>query len=399
MGKEMLSARGLDAAVKTATEEADTKKTRVKVRDGDNLMLVVRPGGGASWVLQYRLAGKRKPLTLGAWPAVSLKLARELAGAARQQVARGIDPLETKAATRSAVSSSPATVRQLYLDWMAKQRISDVYRGNIEAAFMKDVLPEIGAMHPAKVARRDIIQILRNLEERGALEMLRRVRMWLKQMYEFALDDERVDASPVPSGQLKTFMQPDQGNFPAITDAAEVGALMTSIRGYDRPVVRAGLLLSAYLWQRPTELREATWEEFDLETARWVIPEARMKMDREHWVPLPTQAVDLLRRHQGVVGGVGWLFPGRRIDKPLSEATLGKALETLGYKGRHSPHGFRAMARTILEEHLTVDPKFLERHLAHVEPNKVTRAYNRAQFWPERITMLQRWADWLDAQH
>lgn len=401
MAKELLSARGLESAIKAAAAEATARQTRVKVRDGDNLMLIVRPGGGASWVLQYRLAGARKPLTLGAWPAVSLRLARELAAQAREQVARGQEPVTGRAAAaakRAAAVVATDTVRRLYEDWMAKQRISDVYRGNIEAAFTKDILPAIGAKAPAEVTRQDILSILRGLEARGALVMLRRVRMWLRQMWEFGLDAERVQASPVPTGHLKSFLEPEAGHFPALTNAADVPALMTKIRAYSQPVVRAALLFSAHTWQRPSEIREAVWSEFDLPGAKWVIPAARMKMDREHWVPLSPSVLEILRLHQGVVGSEGWVFPGRRYDKPLSEGALERALERMGFKGRHTPHGFRAMARTILEEHLGVDPKVPEKQLAHEEADKVRRAYNRSQFWLERIKMMAQWSEWLDQQ-
>ena len=401
MASELLTAKGLQAAIKSAQALAAEKNTRVKVRDGDNLMLIVRPSGGASWVLEYRLAGKRQPLTLGAWPAVSLKLARELAGAARAQVAAGIDPLQAKAEAQAGHKKRTAkadTVRQLVDDWLKLQRISDVYRGNIEAAFIKDVLPAIGARAPGEVTRQDILQILRAIEARGALVMLRRVRMWLRQVWEFGLDAERVQLSPVPTGHLKSFLEPQQGHFPALTDPQLVPGLLRAILAYEKPIVRAALLLSAHVWQRPSEIREATWEEFDLDQARWVIPAERMKLRREHWVPLSTQVVQLLRQHAGVVGDVGWLFPGQRMGKPLSEAALGAALEAMGYKGRHSPHGFRAMARTILEERLQADARWLDKQLAHEEADKVKRAYNRAEFWQERVTLMQQWSDWLELQ-
>lgn len=397
MSKNLLSAKGLEAAVKAATADAQARGTRVKIRDGDNLILVVR-ATGASWVLQYRLHGQRKPLTLGPWPAVSLKLARELADQARAQVAQGIDPQAVKMEKRRAADKKPDTVRALFTDWMAKKRIGDVYQGNIQAAFTKDVLPAIGAMHPAAVTRQDVLKILRTIEARGSPDMLRRVRMWLKQMYEAALDDDRVPASPVPTGHLKSFMETTPTSFPAITNPQDVPALLRAILAYDKPVVRAALLFSAHVWQRPTEIREADWREFDLDAARWVIPAGRMKLKREHWVPLSPQVVQLLRQHQGIVGDEGWLFPGQRYGKPLSEATLGAALEKMGYKGRHTPHGFRAMARTIMEEHLLIDPRYLEKQLAHEEADKVKRAYNRAEHMDGRVKMMAVWSEWLDRQ-
>ena len=399
MARELLSARGLEAALKAARADADTRNTRIKVRDGDNLMLIVRPGGGASWVLQYRHAGQRKPLTLGAYPDVTLKLARELAAAARATLARGADPaVERRAASARAVDRG-LTVRSMIETWLTKQRISDVYRGNIEAAMAKDVYPRIGARHPRDVSRQDVLDVLRELEKRDALEMLRRVRMWLRQAFEAAIDAGHIDASPVPAGHLKSFMPPKKGHFPAITDPAAVPGLMRALDSWPKPVVRTGLLLSAHLWQRPSELRLARPAEFDLDGGRWIIPADRMKLGREHWVPLTPQVVKILRAHLDVVGeGSEWLFPGLRYGKPLSEATLGAALATMGYKDRHTPHGFRAMARTILEEHLGADPRFLEKQLAHEEADKVKRAYNRAEHWEGRVKMMQQWSDWLEKQ-
>lgn len=404
MARELLSARALEAAVRAAVAEADAKRTRVKVRDGDNLILVVRPGGGASWVLQYRLQGERRGVTLGAWPAVGLKVARELAGQARELVARGVDPVQQRAAAQAQHAERKAkagdTFKALFKDWIEKQNISEVYRGNIEAAFHKDVLPAIGAMPPGEVTRAHVIGVLRQLEARGALEMLRRVRMWLRQVFEFGIDCEppRVGGNPVPAGHLKAFKAHEKGHFPAITRPEDVAPLMRAIRAHGQATVRAALLLSAYVWQRPSEVREAAWSEFDLEAARWTIPADRMKLRREHLVPLAPQVVQLLRQHAGVVGLEGRLFPGLRYGKPLSEATLGAALATMGFHGKHTPHGFRAMARTILEEHLGADPRALEKQLAHEEADKVKRAYSRTEFWQQRVAVMNQWADWLDAQ-
>ncbi len=366
-------------------------------------MLIVRPSGGASWVLEYRLAGERKPLTLGSYPDVSLKAAREMADQARALVARGVDPLikrrDDDARKKAERATEMYTVRSLFDEWMGKKSGSEVYLGDIRAAFVKDVLPEIGAERPTEVTRRQVLAILRKAEARGALVLLRRVRMWMKQMYEYALDAELVSASPVPTGHLKSFLQAEQGHFPAITNAGEVAPLMRSIRGYEHTIVRNALLLSAYLFQRPSEIREAVGAEFDLDAALWVIPPERMKKRREHWVPLSRQAVKLLRQQFGVVDPAGYVFPGRKYEKPLSENTLNGALDALGFKARHTAHGFRAMARTILEEHLGVDERHVEKQLAHEEENKTRRAYNRAEYWAERVQLMQVWSDWLDQQH
>lgn len=402
MPAQLLSAKGLEEKYAVAAKEAAEKDTRVRVSDGNNLQLVVRANGTASWQLLVRIGGKRKPVTLGAWPGTTLKQARALADKERSAVADGVDPVERKRAERrkKSVSTDGLSVRVLFNKWLDKHQGSTVYIGNIQAAFIKDVLPAIGAKHPAEVTHLDIVAILRKLEKRGSLDMLRRVRMYLKQMYEFALHDEAwpVDKSPVPTGHLKSFLPHEKGHFAAIRNPGDVAPLLAKIEAYERPIVRTLLLLMAHVFQRPSEVRMAKWEEFDLDGAKWVIPPERMKKGREHWVPLSPQVVELLKRHQGVVGDEGFLFPGRRYDHPLSEGATKAALDEMGYAGMHTAHGFRAMATTILTEHLEVDERFIEKQLSHEEENKVKRAYNRAEFWAQRVEMMSTWSAWLDEQ-
>ena len=208
--KHSLSALGLKSKLAVAVKVAAATNTRQKVRDGDGLMLVVRPSGGAAWVWRYMLAGKRSDMTLGAWPTVTLQMARELAEKHRIAIATGADDpatasRETKAATRAEQAASADTVRRMYEDWITRQKheSSAIYRSNIEAAFRKDVFPAIGGHAPHTVTRDAIIKIMRGIEERGALVMVRRVRMWLREMFEFGTDDETrplLIASPVPLG-------------------------------------------------------------------------------------------------------------------------------------------------------------------------------------------------------
>ena len=403
MARELLSAKGLESRIKSATEEAARRNTRILIGDGDNLMLVVRPNGGASWVLKYRMAGRRNMCGLGAWPGMTLKRARDAAQAARDKIASGVDPVEHKReerhVKRETIEARSDTVYTLFNDWLRKKRTSKVYHRNITAALEKDVLPEIGAKQIDQVTREDVVKILRKLESRGALVMLRRVRMYLQQMWEFALDQEPPGASgmPVPTGHLKSFLPAQPGHFPAVTERDEAIKLLRCIAGYDRTVVRTAMLLAAHTFTRPTELRAARWEEFDLEAGKWLVPKERTKLRRDHLVPLSPSVLALLRAHQGVVGTVGWLFPGMRRDQPVSEGTLNAALDSLGYKGRHCAHGFRAMARTLIVEELKVDERFVEKQLAH-ENDKLRGAYNRAQHWDDRVTMMRKWSSWIDEQ-
>lgn len=400
MARHLLSALGLKSKLAEAVRLAADEKSVQRIGDGDGLMLVVRPSGEASWVLRYRQDGGRRDCTIGRWPAVTLALARAKADELRRQVAAGVDPMAEKA--KRPPPRSTDTVRKLADDWIGKLNRSAVYLGNIEAALKKDVMPAIGAKPPQDVTREDCLKILRGIEDREAHVLVRRVRMWMRQMFEFGIDDESrplLTTSPVPMGTLRSFARRDAGHFPAVTDAERVGELMWKIRGCTNWVNRVALLFSAYTFQRPTEIREATWDEIDLHEARWRIPASRMKLNREHWVPLATQAVELLRQHAGVIGERGWVFPGRRYGKPISEGTLGSALNAMGFAGEHSPHGFRAMARTLGEEVLDIAPRFLEKQLAHEHDVSGLRgAYNRGEYWKQRVEMMQRWADWVDEQ-
>ena len=407
MARHTLTTLALKARLAESLQLAADKKTPQRIGDGDGLMLVVQPKGSASWVLRYskQQGSGRTDLTVGRWPTVTLAKAREKAEELRRAIADGVDPAEKRATVKKerAAAASPDTVRIMFDDWMAKTKSdkSEIYRGNIEAALKKDVFPKLGAKPPHLVTRAEILEVLRVVEGRGAFEMVRRLRMWLRELFEFGIDDEKrpaLLASPVPMGTLRSFKAHKARSFPAVTNAPAVPALMVALRGTENWTVRAALLFSAYVFQRPTEIREARWEEFDLEAARWVIPAERMKGRLEHWVPLATQVVKLLQQHQGVVGNEGWLFPGRRYDKPLSEGTLSGRLNSCGYEGKHSPHGFRAMARTVLDEKLKVDTRFIEKQLSHEVDARLKGAYNRAEYWDDRVLMMQTWADWLDAQ-
>lgn len=411
MARELLTAKGLASKLEEARAEAARKNTRIKIPDGDNLNLIVRANGGASWVLNYRLGSQRKPYTIGNWPGTTLAIARQRAQAVREKVALGIDPLEERrvelgrlAAERAEQQAEKDSVLDLMEDWLKKHPGSTVYKGNIRAAFKKDVLPEIGALDPQSVGRQECIKILRAIETRNSHDMVRRVRMWMRQMFDFGVDHEsrpQLDRNPVPMGTLRSFAAHDPGNYAAITRSVDVAELMRAIRSYPHTIVRNYLLLQAYLWQRPSEVREAPSDEFDLDEAVWRIPPHRLgrKGGDEHWVPLPRQAVDLVRKQHGVVGRSGLLFPGRVYNASISENTALKALHTLGFKGRHTPHGFRAMARTICEEVLGIEAKVLEKQLSHeYDPSGLGGAYNRAEYWALRVDAMQRWADWLDAQ-
>lgn len=392
MGQHLLTAKSLQAKVSAAMLDAAARSTRVKIRDGDNLMLIAR-ASGASWVLEYRHAGKRSLHTIGPWPLVTLADARQRAQAARLTLLGGTAPAKPPAP----VPPPTDTFRDLYKDWLAKQTGSAIYKKNIGRAFDKDVLPAIGDKAPNAIERDDIAKILREIESRGSAVMLRRVRMWLRHVFEYAIDDEKrsITSSPVPEGHLRSYIKPVAGQFPAVTDPAMAKRLMADIDGYGGNVTRLYLKLAAHLYQRPSELRQASWTEFDFAAQLWTIPEDRMKKRREHWVPLSTQVLYLLHELRGVVGDGDLLFPGLKPGEPISDGTALGALKKMGYNGLHCAHGFRAMATTIMTERLRIDYKLLDKQLSHEEQDKVRKAYNRAESWDERVAIMQQWSDWL----
>jgi integrase len=380
-------------AVSQAKIEAEATGQLRKIADGGGLMLIVRPTGGCSWVLRVMRDSVRKDITIGQHPPVSLSQAREKSAEFR----------EKSPARKATVFAGDGqdTIKSLMLDWLKSGSRSEVYRGNIERAMELDVLPAIGAMHPAKVTGKDINDILRKIEARDSLQVLRNVRMWLRHMFEYGIDDERrpsLVVSPVRQGNMASFKKAERGHFAAITNPNDIPSLMRGIRATSSHVVRTAMLFSAYTFQRPSEIREMTWPEVDLDQAVWMIPAERMKLRREHWVPLAPQVVKLLRefkeRH---TSAYEWVFLGRSLKQPMSEGALLQRLIDLGYQGLHTPHGFRAMARTILEERLGVDAKFIEKQLSH-ETATHGGAYNRAQYLEERTAMMVKWADWLDQQ-
>jgi integrase len=362
----------------------------VAVQVGDGLMLVLR-ASSASWVVRRQVDGKRTDKTLGAHPAMSLKEARRAAAMHAPGQADAAAPVPAKAGP---------SFEALFEEWLAHGSDGPASRRNKRVAFAADVLPVLGSKEPHQVERADTDAILRTMEARGALDKLRRVRMWLSMVFEYAIDSElwpNVTTNPVRQ-QLLSFKKGKKRHYPAITNAGDVPELMRAIRLTNSTITRHALMLNAYVWQRPSEVREAVWAEFDLDAATWRIPAARMKVGREHWVPLPRQAVQLLRLHQELVGKTGYLFPGLADGKPISNVTLQKRLREAGFAGRHTPHGFRAMGRTLGVEVLGFDPQVLERHLSHEKSGPLGAAYDRAEFWPQRVDMIQRWADWLDQQ-
>jgi len=386
-----------DAKVKNA--KPGTKS--VKMADGRGMYLLITPAGGKCWRLKYRLQGKEKVLALGTYPEIPLAEARERREAARSQLAHGVDPGEVKKAARTAKAGELANSFEVIArEWHAKfsPRLSS---GHAEAKLRRleaDVFPTVGSRPINDITAPEILRALRRIEERGALEMAHRVRGICGEVFRYAIATGRADRDP--SADLKGALPPAEAkHFAAITDPKEVGPLLRAIDSYEgSSVVKWALRLAPLVFVRPGELRQAEWAEIDIDASVWTIPAERMKMKEAHLVPLSTQAAAILRDAQALTGRGKYVFPSHRSRmRPMSENGVLAALRRMGFeKETMSGHGFRAMARTILEEVLHFPVEIIELQLAHMVRDPLGRAYNRTTHFPERRAMMQQWADYLD---
>lgn len=379
-----------------------------KLFDGGGLHLLVTPAGGKRWVLKYRFGGKEKSLALGTYPSVTLVEARKRRDEARDKLAAGIDPSETKKAEKrtqrlNAENSFEAIARE----WHAKYAPtwSEGHGARILRRLEVDAFPWIGGKPVADLAPPDVLDVLRRVEKRGALETAHRLHANIGQACRYAVATGRAQRDV--TADLRGALPPVQvEHMASITDPKQVAELLRAIDGYQGtlPVVCA-LRLAPMLFQRPGELRAAEWPEFDLDAATWEIQSDRMKRNKQgkaaggaHIVPLPAQAVAILRELHALTGNGRFLFPSVRTkDRPMSDNTVNAALRRLGYDGdTMTGHGFRATARTILDEVLGIPAAIIEAQLAHAVKDPLGRAYNRTAHLQQRREMMQKWADYLD---
>ena len=395
-----------DAECKNASCPPD--KTRARLACSGGLYLEVSPNGSKRWFWKYRKDGKEGRMALGSYPDVGPKAARQARDDAKAQKSDGRDPvLARKIAKLKESALGSDSFKETALEWFEKHngRWSTHYAIREKRNLEKDLFPYLAARRIGEIEPIELLAVIRKVEERGALDVAHRVLTTARAVWRYAVATARAPRDI--TGDIAGALTPHHGkHFAAITDPAKLGELMRAIRGYQGgPIVRTALQLAPMLFQRPGELRAAAWAEIDLDAALWTIPAERMKRKKEgkengipHYVPLPAQAVALLRQLQPLTGGGALLFPGERShDRPISDNTLRAALGTLGYGPTvQSVHGFRATARTILAEVLDLDPLVIEAQLAHAVKDANGRAYNRTQYMKHRAAMMQRWADYLD---
>jgi integrase len=366
-------------------------KKQLKLFDGDGLFLLVTPQGGKYFRFKYRFDGKEKLLALGTYPEISLADARQQRDEARRQVAHGIDPGAVRKAQKQAEAEETETFEVIAREWHTKftQTRAPGHAVKLLSALKRDLFPWIGARPLKELKAPELLATLRCIESRGALETAHRMRGLLGQIFRYAVATGRAERDPAADlrGALP---RPNEKHYAAITDPKEVAPLLRAIDGYQGHfVVKCALRLAPLLLVRPGELRHAEWAEIDFDESVWNIPASKMKMKEPHLVPLSDQAVEILRELQPLTGASRYVFPSARsYARPMSNNAILAALRRMGYdKDTMTGHGFRAMARTILDEVLQVRPDFIEHQLAHAVRDPTGRAYNRT---------VQLWADYLD---
>jgi integrase len=390
----------------------------IKLTDAKGLYLEVRPTGAKLWRYRYRIQGKENVFAAGEYaqaPAgeskqqaderiragrLTLEEARVKRLEWRGLVRQGIHPAHHRhAQVAETIATSANTFQAIAEEWLTKKGKdwTPRNRNRIERTLKREVFKTIGNIPIRSVTPAHILQIMLSVEAAGAPTVAVLIRQWCYRIFNHAIATLRADTNPAAGDIREAIKPPKTRSHPALAHS-DIKPLVTAIAGYGgEPATKIALGLLLLTFVRSAELRGAEWKEFDLEHGEWRIPAGRMKMRASHIVPLSTQAIGLLKALEKLTGRQKYLFPNSRTPQSFMAATtLNAALVRLGYEGKFSPHGFRATASTILNE-MGYQPDWIERQLAHNEPNKVRSAYNRAEYLPERRTMMQQWADTVDS--
>jgi integrase len=389
----------------TQVHNAKAQERPRKLADGGGLFLLITPTGGKLWNMKYIFDGKEKKLSFGAYPAVTLADARQRRDDAKKLLANGQDPGAIKKAIQEAAVAEAAveanTFEKLACEWYAKNEPvwSTGHAATVKTRLEKDVYTQIGSKPIASVTASDVRALLLKVEARGAVDTALRIKIICGQVFRYAVAHGHIEHDP--SAALKPreiFQKREVKHHAAITTPKELAPLLRAIDDYHGTIIiKSALKLAPMLFVRPGELRKMEWAEVDLDAAEWSIPATKMKTRQPHIVPLSQQAVSVLRELHQLTGGGQYVFPGRTSSRPMSENSVNAALRYMGYDNTlMTGHGFRAVARTILDEVLKFRVDIIEHQLAHAVKDANGRAYNRTSFLDDRKKMMQQWADYLD---
>ncbi|WP_078085341.1 tyrosine-type recombinase/integrase [Microbulbifer mangrovi] len=391
------------ALTELQVKQAKPREKDYKLSDGKGMFLLVAKNGSRYWRLKYRhpVTKKERLLALGVYPEVSLKKARQKRDEARQLLSDGIDPSDHRKAQKAdSFAAAANTFEALARGWFAT-RMGDKsvsHRTRTLRLLERDLFPYLGSRPIADITPPEVLAVLKRIEARGAIETAKRAKQTASMVFRFAIAGGY--ASNDPAVVVGDQLQPTQTqHFPTITDPTDVGKLLIAIDAYHgTPTVRAALKLSPMLFCRPGELRALEWAEINWENQRIELPAEKMKTRHPHIIPLPRQAVEILRELQPLTGRSRYVFPSPKgASRCMSENAVRTALRNMGYGNEViTPHGFRAMARTLLDEVLNERVEHIEHQLAHTVKDANGRAYNRTKHLDQRVKMMQRWADYLD---
>ena len=386
----------------TAIRKAKPADKVQRLFDAGGLYLEIAKTGGKWWRLKYRFDGKEKRLSLGTYPDTSLASARDKRDAARKLLAAGVDPGEHRKAEKLAGEEQAANSFEVIArEWLAKY--SPTWAAStgdkIASRFARDLFPWLGKRPIATITPKELLAVVHRIADRGATETAHRALRSCGQVFRYAIATGRAERNPATD--LRGALPPirEQAHRAAIVDPAAIGGLLRAIDGYQGAfATRCALRLAPLLFVRPGELRHAEWSEIDLDAAEWNIPADKMKTREPHLVPLAPQAVAILRDLYALTGRGRYVFPNPRTgSRPMSNNGVLSALRRMGYgKDEMTGHGFRAMARTVLDEVLNFRPDYIEHQLAHAVRDPNGRAYNRTAHLAERRKMMAAWADYLD---
>lgn len=377
---------------------------RYRLYDTGGLYMEIMPNGSKYWRLKYRYLKKEKVLALGVYPLISLAEARDARDEAKKLLIKNIDPVDAKKqGRRQAILNSQNTFQAVALEWHANQvdKWSEHHALNVMRRLEIDIFPYIGSRPIADIDAPELLEVLRRIEKRGALDVCGRVKQICGQVFRYGIATGKCkrDHSADLKGALK---KGKQGHYPAL-EIKEMPEFLKALERNEPRLfarTRRAMKMLMYTFVRTNELIYAKWPEFDFENARWEIPAERMKMGNPHIVPLSRQVIEILKEQKEETEHLGtdWVFPSQvRPKEPMSNNTILFAIGRLGYKGRHSGHGFRALAMSTIKENLNYRHEVVDRQLAHAHKNKMDRAYDRAKFLDERKIMMQNWADYIDA--
>ncbi|MCY1285263.1 Prophage integrase IntS [compost metagenome] len=380
----------------TAARQAKPKEKAYTLLDGLGLSLYVAPSGVKSWHFRFTWLGKQARISLGTYPDVGLKEARTKRDEAREQVASGIDPREARKEKKSELlDASSRTFRKIYEEWREFRRgkLSEGTLKGIRIAMDNDVLPKLGDRQIASITRNEVITLIRKIEARNSITSAVKTRQWMGQVFRYAIATGVLEINPCAEMHAVTKKIDNHRHRPFV-DFSEIPKIIKEIGSSGTGhMYQTATLLMIYTACRPGEVRYAEWSEIDLDAAVWTIPAVRMKMRRDHVIPLSRQAVELLKSMLPISGRFRYVFPNRNdITRPMSMNYATDVMEACGLKGTQSPHGFRHMFSTEMN-HRGYNSDWIERQLAHVDASIIRETYNHATYLEQRREMMQAWAD------